>query len=385
MTSHGQPSVGIRGAGVAGLSLAVALKEILPTIHVHLFDVRPKLPHPERTFCFFRYPNSRCPVEPTHSWQQVMFAGSVFRRTISCHDAPYSMIEGEQFFATLLEHVENLDVRCHWECSDISISPSVIHVDGAEYHFDVVVDAAHSIERCRATLWQSFAGIWVETTAPAFDSGVATLMDLNVPDCAAPVRFMYVLPTSSTTALVEHTIFHHSPMPREWHLEMCDRWIEERQLPSMTTHRTEYGVIPMGVTRPTAIPGVLRIGTAGGSIRASTGYGFQSILHETEALARAISLSLKNPKSVLKPPHSSTPHWMQLGDDLFVRALAREGAAGQALMEHLLRTAPNQELVRFLAGNASLGEALKVMRCVPKYPMLKTLLSRDSAALENVP
>ena len=375
MTSHGPLSVGIRGAGVAGLSLAVALKEILPTIDVHLFDVRPKLPHPERTFCFFRSPDSRCPVEPTHSWPLVVLAGSLFRRTISCHDAPYSMIEGERFFAALLERVENLNVACHWECSDISISPSTIQVDGEKHYFNLVVDAAHSIEHCRATLWQSFAGLWVETAVPAFDPGVATLMDLNVPDCAAPVRFMYVLPTSPTSALVEHTIFHQSRMPREWHLEMCHRWIKEQQLPATTTLRTEYGVIPMGMTRPHATPGVLRIGTAGGSIRASTGYGFQSILHETEALAGAISLSLTNSRSALKSPRSATPRWMQLGDDLFVRALAREGSAGQALMEQLLRTAPEQKLVRFLAGKASLREALQVMKCVPKYPMLKTLLS----------
>lgn len=381
MPPHGSPSVGIRGAGVAGLSFAVALKHALPRANVQLFDVRPKLPHPERTFGFFRYPDSRCPVTPTHSWQHVVLTGPLFRRTISCREAPYSLIEGDRFFTALMEQVERLEVMCHWGCRDVLISSSTIEARGEKHHFDLVVDAAHSTERCSATLWQSFAGIWVETATPAFDPGAATLMDLNVPDCSAPVRFMYVLPTSPTTALLEHTIFDHSPMTREWHLEMCQRWIEQQQLPSLSIRSSEYGVIPMGVRRPHTTPGVLRIGTAAGAVRASTGYGFQSIINDVEMLAQSISLSFRSPLSALKPPRSSASRWMQLGDDLFVRALAREGGRGQVLMEQLLRTAPERELVRFLAGKSSLFEALRVMKCVPKYPMLKTLFSRDDVVI----
>jgi hypothetical protein len=47
-------------------------------------------------------------------------------------------------------------------------------------------------------------------------------------------------------------------------------------------------------------------------------------------------------------------------------------------MTELLRNAPEGALIPFLAGTASLSEALQVMRKVPKWDMLKALM-RTSA------
>jgi hypothetical protein len=65
---------------------------------------------------------------------------------------------------------------------------------------------------------------------------------------------------------------------------------------------------------------------------------------------------------------------MRMADRLFIKALANAPRKGQLIMNELLRTAPEGELLSFLAGTASLPEAVRVMKCVPKYTMLKALV-----------
>ena len=374
-------SIGIRGAGAAGLHLAVALKERLPETRVAIFDTRPRLPHPERTFCFFRFRDSICPVKPTYTWPTVTFSSPLFRRNIRCDMSPYSLIEGERFFAHQLKAAEDLGVECHWECTEVSIEPQEIRTGEKTHRFDFAVDAAHDARTARSVLWQSFAGVWVESPAPIFDTTSATLMDLDVSACDAPVRFMYMLPTSPTTALIEHTIFHTTSMPKEWHLEACDSWITQQGLGPLNILTTEYGVIPMGLQHATSPRGLLRVGTAAGSLRASTGYGFQTIMRDTELLAEQIADAVNNGSKNIASSPPGIPWWMRYSDRLFVQALAREGASGQALMDSLLHTAPEREIIRFLAGKATFFEAVRVMQCVPKYPMLKSLLYDFTSSL----
>jgi len=280
-----------------------------------------------------------------------------------------------------LKVAEDLGVECHWECRDVRVESGAIHVDQKAFRFDFTVDAAHDSKIARADLWQSFAGIWVESSSPIFETANATLMDLDVPVCEAPVRFMYILPTSPTTALVEHTVFHTAPMPAQWHLEACDRWITHQGLGPLKVLNSEYGAIPMGLQHSASPKGIVRIGTTGGSLRASTGYGFQAIMRDTELLAQRIIDAVSSEKKSISPLPPSIPWWMGYGDRLFVRALAREGVRGQRLMESLLRAAPERELIGFLAGRANFFEALQVMKCVPKYPMVKSLLYDCASSL----
>ncbi len=46
-------TIGIRGAGLSGLSVARELITREPNAKITLFDTRPRLPHLSRTFCFF--------------------------------------------------------------------------------------------------------------------------------------------------------------------------------------------------------------------------------------------------------------------------------------------------------------------------------------------
>jgi lycopene beta-cyclase len=367
-------SVGIRGAGLAGLSFAEALLAHVPGVSISIFDVRPRLPHPPRTFCFFRDIHSDNALPLTHEWSRVSFAGPNFRRTIPCPQTPYALVRGEDIFSKLLTGLEEAQVSFMWECGAVEASPRTITADGITKRFDLVVDAAFIPTENTATLWQSFAGLWVRAEQPIFDPDTALLMDLDVGELNASVRFVYLLATSPTTALIEHTVFARQPLSRDEHISECHTWAMRQEYTDLTISDTEYGRIPMGLVRQSASAALPRIGTAGGAVRASTGYAFQTTLRQVDQLALLIAAALQKGENLPTLTSPPLPLWMRMADRLFIKALANAPRKGQLIMNELLRTAPEGELLSFLAGTASLPEAVRVMKCVPKYTMLKALV-----------
>jgi lycopene beta-cyclase len=367
-------SIGIRGAGVAGLSFAQALLRYLPGVSISLFDIRARLPHPTRTFCFFNDGAIPLPVRPDYEWQSVILSGSNFKRKLPCKDTPYSLIRGDNFFSNALTELEQSGVNISWGHSSIEISEGTLIVDSTPHRFDLVIDAAFDPNGSSARLWQSFAGIWVNSTEPLFDPRTAVLMDLDVIESDSSVSFVYLLPTSPTTALIEHTVFARQPRPENEHLEGLYEWISRQGYTNFEVQEREYGRIPMGLTRiPSSNDKLHRLGTISGAVRASTGYAFLNIQKQALELAQALASNLRKGGSLPSAPPPPIPLWMRSADRIFIQALARSPRYGQTIMSELLRAAPEAELIRFLAGSATPLQGLKVIGCAPKIAMLKAL------------
>ena len=366
-------SIGIRGAGAAGLSLARALLNRLPSAEISIFDKRERLPHPKRTFCFFADSRSFCTLSTTHSWRKISFSGQGFQRTIECDATPYSFIPGDVFFSTALQDLESRGVQFHWGCTNPEILKRQIITPRTTQTFDFVIDAAFDPDSHRAILWQSFAGLWVKAQHDIFNPEEAVLMDLGASDYTSPVSFVYLLPTSANTALIEHTSFSRKPMPRQWHLDECRKWIARKGLLGISEYDTEHGAIPMGLASDEITSANLRVGSIGGAIRAGTGFAFQAIQAQVEDMARRIeSSSTSNKLQRVKQP-VPFPAWSRLCDSLFLQALSRAPESGDMIMGQLLRRAPARDLIPFLSGKASFSQALHVMLKVPKITMLRAL------------
>lgn len=364
-------SIGIRGAGVAGLSLASALLQEIPEVSIFLCDLRTRLPHPERTFCFFNDGVPTIPVAPDHTWSSVSFRSHEFVRTVRCEGSPYTLIRGDRFFSGMLSHLERLGVEFTWGCQSINVEDNALIVDGERREFDLVVDAAFQREDAEPILWQSFGGIWVDAEEDLFDPRQALLMDLGGSTHDTPVSFVYVLPTSRRTALIEHTTFSRVRYPVERHLEECSRWIASNRLSGTTIRETEHGAIPMGL--PVLPPNRIRIGSGAGALRGSTGYAFASIQRQVHGLAAEIARSLSSGMPAPSRAPRAYPAWMEFGDTLFLKTLARVPEQGSVLMERLLERAPERELISFLSGQAGIWSALRVMACLPKGTMMRSL------------
>lgn len=373
-------SIGIRGAGASGISLAYSLIQKIPDCSIHIFDTRSPTPHPDRTFCFFDDGTVALHKLPVATqWKNVCFRGEDFSRICSSAQSPYSLLHGETFFSSRLATLKCSKTTFSWDEPKVQIEPTRISTIKATYDFDFTVDTAFNPQDVTPLLWQSFAGHWITTKTDQFDPATATLMDIQESSEKAPISFLYVLPISARFALIEHTCFSIEPLPYEWHLSQSEAWLKEEGIKDWDVERSEKGLIPMGFPSPKKTPGVITLGSNSGAIRASTGYAFLNILRQAEELAESFKKlvdSTSTPhhhEQALALPSPAVPPWMEIADHMFLTALKRMPLSGGEIMSSLLSRAPEAPLLRFLQGQTSVFEALRVMSSVPKFSMLKAL------------
>ena len=172
-----------------------------------------------------------------------------------------------------------------------------------------------------------FLGLHVECATDTFDPGAVTLMDFRT-DQSDGVSFIYVLPTSTRSALVERTTFvvagaegasaigpGHEPHVRDY--------LEARL--GVGTYRItgrEVGTIPLE-RRPPAKPvgALIPIGARAGMVKASTGYGFERIQRHSAAMAACLTQGRHPARAA--PAH----RWYRALDDALLRVIEMSRAA----------------------------------------------------------
>ncbi len=217
-----------------------------------------------------------------------------------------------------------------------------------------------------------FFGVYVECLTDTFEPDTATLMDFRT-DQSAGVAFMYVLPTSARSALVERTVFAH---PRGDDRSLAESHHEELVAEYLTqclgagSYRVtgrETGVIPLD-RRPRATPmgSVIPIGARAGMVKASTGYGFERIQRDSAAIASCLSQGRS-------PTHAVPTHrWNRALDSALLRVVRDDPADALTFFESLLTRNPVQRVLAFLDEEASLRSQLQLFATLPLAPFART-------------
>jgi hypothetical protein len=366
--------VGIRGAGVSGLSLAHAILQEIPDADITLADIRAHLPNPSRSFCYFQTTSAYSPIRANTTWSNIKFSGPGFSRKIDCSLTPYTYLEGDYFFNEIIQYLLRAKVTFRWNCQSVEVGTDYLRIDDVPEKFDLVFDSAFQVEDAEPTLWQTFGGLWIESSSPIFEADTATLMELTQSSADSAVNFMYILPTSSCSGLVEHTSFSKKRQDAATHLNQCNLWLSKYQNSGIRIIKEEYGNIPMGLN--TKKIQFNSIGTSADAIRMATGYGYQNIQRQARILAKTASL-LRNTSHRGTFPPIKTPKvagsMLKFIDKTFLKALSVFPLQGTKLMEQILANAPGPELISFLAGDSSMINTLRVISKAPKITMLKTL------------
>lgn len=225
----------------------------------------------------------------------------------------------------------------------------------------------------RTLLLQHFLGHRVRTRTPVFDPRTVTLMDFRTPQPVGGVAFGYVLPTSATEALVEHTEFSAALLTDEAYRARLGEHLERLGVGPHEVVGEERGVIPMTDAPFPAGPDprVLRWGANSGSVRPSTGYSFSALQRQADDLAaqavRGAALRL--------PPAHRRRHLLM--DSLVLQALATGRVDGAGFFVDLFARNPVQRVLGFLDGSTSPAEDLALMATSPRAAMLGTVLSRS--------
>lgn len=367
----------VLGGGCAGLSLAQRLARGKSGLRVLVLERRTSY-QDDRTWCFWQRPQ-RAPGLAHRRWPRWRFSCDGRRVT---HHAPayaeYRCVRSLDFYQDALAALAAQD--------DVRLlrgqAVGAIHAPGGAG--GVAVETQHGTLRARwlvdtrpagivarAGLKQVFAGVEVHAERPVFDDAVVGLMEDMTVD-AHGFRFTYVLPFTATHGLVETTRFTAAPPERLGAVSRVD--LDEALAPvrarsALRFGRREHGALPMDAdaVRPSAAPGVVTAGTAGGALRPSSGYAFLRI----QAWARACAARLAEGA----PPigHPPDPRWRRSVDQLFLRVIRADPRVAPDAFMAMAAQLEARTFVRFLSDDATPGDFVRVASVLPKAPFLREL------------
>ncbi len=373
----------IAGAGLAGLSLAYYMNQsVLRNKTILILDKDEKKQN-DRTWCFWEKigQNSFEPVV-FRKWDQVYFYGDGgFEKKLDLGDYVYKWIRGLDFYnfvRTELAGNPNITfiTATIERLSDTSDGGFVITEQGqfiADYVFDSITPLRLDNPHCHNMI-QHFKGWEITTPTPFFDPSCPIMMDYRVEQTGLGVRFGYVLPMSETRALVEYTLFSDKLLaPEDYDRELHTYLRDYLKIEDFTIESEEFGVIPMTDVRPKTSKRnhVIRIGTSGGYVKASTGYAFKRTQRFTQHLVRQL-LTVGKPVRRKK----TLRRWFKsLLDSTLLNVLLEQRYSGRAVFTRLYKNNPTSRLFAFLDEDTSFREDLRIMSTVPLWAFIQGMMA----------
>jgi lycopene beta-cyclase len=357
----------ICGGGASGLMLAYRL-----CTHIHFKDHKiliidkSEKNENDRTWCFWERGAGEWDHLVSKSWNKIYFGSSSFSKQIIMDDYSYKMIKGIDFY-THIKSILAKKVNVRFVKAGIN---KIVDIGSA---VQVQTEAGDFIGRKAfnsifnpsivnnqsgyAYLKQHFVGLFIKAETPVFDPTVATFMDFDIPQ-KGNTRFMYVLPSSSTEALIEYTLFSPDLLKYEEYLEEIEKFIHEQiGIYDYTIVDRESGNIPM-----TCYPfhkqntnNILHIGSAGGWTKASTGYTFRMSSKYSASLLKFLIKSEE-----LSRFHKKNRYWYY--DLIFLDVLNKHNEKGHEVFASIFKNHKLEKIFRFLDEEASLLEDLSIMQ-----------------------
>ncbi|MBX2800709.1 MAG: AI-2E family transporter [Myxococcales bacterium] len=352
----------IIGGGVSGSSLAIRLvRRGLGS--VVLVDSAPERP---RTLCFWK--GDALPFEAliSHRWSSLRIRGSGREHTLPLRHRRYCLLDAASLRRLAAEEVEAAGGRVlRATATSVRESADEVLVETDDPSMPLVrarwaYDSRPPEASC-PEMQQSFVGWWITTPSPVFDEQVATLMDFpsDREACGDGVRFFHVLPVSAHRAFV--TAVAVAPDRQTVQLERYLRdglGLQEWSVDSEESGHTDLVTVAasrrVGQRR-------LRIGNAGGLLKASTGYAFMSIQRDSDAIVA----SLQRTRHPFELPRR---RWgARFLDRVLLRVIAVRGQRTERVFVGLFEAGRVGRILDFLDERTSVLAALPLFLRLPRW------------------
>ena len=362
------------GTGCAALSIVMRMiksgkfsdKKIL------LIDKEPKTKN-DRTWCFWEWENGFFEEIVYKKWKKLSFFSDEFSDTMDISPYEYKMIRGIDLYNYCFNEInrhKNIEVvygdlksiRSHREGTIIILNDKQYSLD----HSIVFNSIPHDPKQGSIKLLQHFKGWVIQSSKECFDPDKATIMDFRVHQDHG-TTFVYVLPFTKTTALVEYTLFTKQLLqPQQYDDELKKYLHDFLQLEDYGIKEEEFGIIPMtNEELPFRGQAEFNIGTAGGQTKASSGYTFQFIQKQSQQIADC----LINDDSLVTM--AGPPKRFRFYDKTLLHILYYNKLQGKKIFTSLFQKNKPQSVLRFLDNESSLTEELKIIAALPTLPFLK--------------
>jgi lycopene beta-cyclase len=243
--------------------------------------------------------------------------------------------------------------------------------DGEQFHstfvFNSIIFSEPVLQKKQNSFLQHFKGWVIETAQPIFNEREATLMDFRISQKKA-TSFVYVMPFSSTRALVEYTLFSKEILQTAEYDLALRNYIEQfLGTTDYTVREEEYGIIPMtNYQFPFRDGNIVNIGTAGGQTKASTGYTFRFIQKQCKLIIE--SLETNHHPFLTNDVLHKRFNWY---DSTLLNVLSNNKLPGSFIFSELFRKNKITNVLRFLDNETNLLQEMKVINVLPKRIFFK--------------
>lgn len=345
-----------------------------------LLDKEPKIKN-DRTWCFWEKEDGFFDEVVYRKWDTVSFLSNEFSSAMNITPYQYKMIRGIDFYNYCFTEIaknNNIelvygDVKTPaYEKDDLLLginnSEFRLFAPGTQVFNSIYKPGEQNKKNIR--LLQHFKGWLIETAAPSFNPGEATMMDFRVHQQQG-TTFAYVLPLSTTSALVEYTLFTKELLPREKYDKELENYIRNfLGVKNYSVKEEEFGVIPMTNEKFSFAGKGWQIGTAGGQTKASSGYTFQFIQKQSQQIVDYL-ITRKNLNYL-----PAAPKRFRFYDNVLLHILYHNQLPGDKIFTQLFKKNKPQQVLRFLDNETSLKEELKIISSLPTWPFLKAALKQ---------
>ncbi|WP_293892377.1 lycopene cyclase family protein [Flavobacterium sp.] len=332
----------------------------------------------DRTWCFWDEDNPFDQIV-SKKWQTALFADKNFKRKLELEPYQYQMIKGFDFYTFVFEMISK-HPNIHFAKQKVIDfqelgNHCVVKTDAENFTCNKVFNSIFNPEIVKNQtrypfLHQHFIGWFIKSQEVVFNPDCATFMDFSV-EQKDNTRFMYVLPTSETEALIEYTLFSKDLLPKEEYETEIKNYINQLGITNYELREKEHGNIPM-----TCYPfwkhntkNIINIGSAGGWTKASTGFTFKKTRGKSKALVKFLKY-----ESDFKKFHKKDKFWFY--DLLFLDVLNRRNDLGAEIFSSLFKKGNPTLIFKFLDEETSFFEDLHVIRKFPKGLFIRALFRR---------
>lgn len=376
----------IAGSGCAGLSLLYRLLKtpLLQDKSILVIDQDHKKSN-DRTWCFWEKSPGLFESIVHAKWNKLEFLSTEFKKELKLESYTYKMIQGIDFYNFVINYAKKFKnvsfVQETINSIDNIDKKAVLKTTKNRYTANYIFNSTNLFNpkiNEQNSLLQHFKGWIIKTEKPVFNPEIGRLMDFRVSQ-ENGATFMYVLPTSTTEALVEYTLFSPRVLDKEVYTLALKKYIkEELAIDNYTLIHEEFGVIPMSLAKFEQNPklNVINIGTSGGSTKASSGYTFQFIQKNIIEIIN----NLVEGNNIIHPTSFKNKYY-QWTDRTLLDVLLSNKLTGKDVFTQMFQKVPVERILAFLGNESSFLEDLLIFKSFPVKPFLtsgvKQLLKKN--------
>jgi lycopene beta-cyclase len=354
--------IAIIGDGCSALSLASKAAS-LPNHSINIFSSQNNKIKNDHVWGYWdmHWMNAVDPIT-FKTWHKWIIQTSHSKTVMHSRYHPYKAVQRKNWMAHCRAIAQKNDVKFHTSLTKIDKLKCAQIFDSRPPKFR------------RGMMVQHFIGWEVQAPPGSFKPETAILMDFRC-DQSRGVHFIYCLPFSDTTALVESTVFSTTIEPNSFYEASITNWLSDcAGIQNFKVIKTEQGAIPLGFMERHDLK-FNGIGRNGGAIRPSSGYAFSFIQKQ---ISNAILQSSSTQKKLtFVNPHKKIDLLM---DRIFLSVLRNQPKMAPKIFGCLANCLTGDEFANFLSGEAGIKLRLKVIAAMPLWPFIQALFK-----LEEIP